>query len=461
MSTYKKPLKRSFLIAILIFLILLGILLSLTQYMHYRRMLYKRYEYYIENVLKYASAGIDKDDLAECMRTGVESEKFRALQTYLDGIRESFDMHFLYVIVPLNTNETDNIQNVIAAVSAYEYENLADELVKLNQLTGNSYSPATAKKYLDAYESGQLSFFEEVSEWGDDYTGLLPLYDSAGNRFAALCMDIDILDIHTQLRQNTVNTIAIIALLGAAFAIAFLWWTGHNVTHPIEQLENSAVRFASTCLEQHDPEALRMELPSIKTDNEVESLAKAILKMSEAMRTYLTNFVYAEDELQRMTILANKDALTNVRNKNAYDTYIREMEERLKREPFPFAILMVDLNYLKRVNDSYGHEKGDEYIKKCCATLCETFAHSPVFRIGGDEFTVILMGHDYENRAALLQKARALFESSAADEKAAPWERISIAIGMAEYHAGDSLEELLERADKNMYREKRRMKIER
>jgi len=444
------------------FLILLGLLLSLTQYLHYRRTLYRRYEHYIENVLNYAAAGIDTDDLAECMRTGVESEKFHALQGYLDGIRDSIDMHFLYVIVPLNTEPTDNIKNVIAAVSQYEYENIPDELVKLNQLTGDSYSPATAKKYLDAYESDQLSFFEEVSEWGDDYTGLLPLHDSAGNRIAALCMDIDILDIHRELRENTIKTIAVIALLGGLFAAAFLWWAKRNITQPIEQLENSAVRFASTCLEQDDPEALRMDLPKISTDNEVESLSRAILKMSEAMRTYLKNFVYAEDELQRMTILANKDALTNVRNKNAYDAYIRELQERLRRESFPFAILMVDLNYLKRINDAYGHEKGDEYLKKCCSMLCRIFAHSPVFRIGGDEFTVILIGQDFENRASLLSSAREEFEASSVDESVPPWERISIAIGMAEYREGsETIEELLERADKNMYREKRRMKIER
>lgn len=462
MSACRKPLKKSFLIAIVVFLVLLCLALSFFQYLRYRSTLYNRYAFYIENVLRYTAAGIDVDDLAECIRTGEESEKFRALQRYLDGIRENTSMHFLYCIVPLNTEPTDNIMNVIAAVTREEYETVPDELVHLGMLSGDAYSPATAKKYLDAYNSGELSFFEEVSQWGDDYTGLLPLYDSQGNRVAALCMDIDILELHTALRSNTVSAVLLVSLLGALFAALFLGWTRHNVIKPIEQLENSAVRFASTCLEQRDPDTLVMDLPEIRTGNEVESLAQAVLQMSAAMRSYLTNFVHAEGELERMTVLANKDGLTGVRNKNAYNAYILELKSSLEAEPFPFAILMLDLNYLKRINDTYGHEKGDNYLKKCCRMICTTFSHSPVFRVGGDEFTVVLLGQDYENRAQLLQGMRREFDASDADASLPPWERLSIAVGMAEYRAGeDTVEDVLERADKNMYREKRRMKIER
>ena len=136
----------------------------------------------------------------------------------------------------------DNVQNVIAAVSQYEYEYLADdELAHLNQLTGDSYSPSTAAKYLHAYESGELSFFEEASEWGVDFTGLLPLYDSEGNRVAALCMDVEVKAIHTQLFLYTVETILIIVLLGVLFSSIFIDWTDTNIVTPILHLERSVV----------------------------------------------------------------------------------------------------------------------------------------------------------------------------------------------------------------------------
>jgi GGDEF domain-containing protein len=53
---------------------------------------------------------------------------------------------------------------------------------------------------------------------------------------------------------------------------------------------------------------------------------------------------------------------------------------------------MFDLNDLKHINDRYGHERGDEYIVNCCRLICQVFKHSPVFRIGGDEFVALLRG---------------------------------------------------------------------
>jgi len=461
MSTCKKPLKRSILLAILTFLTLLGILLGFTQYLLLRGMLYDRYEFYIENLLNYTASLIDKDDLAQCVRTGKESEKFRQLQTALDNIRENSDFHFLYVIVPLNDNETDNIMNVIAAVTQEEYREIPDLLVHLGQLTGTSYSPETARKYLTAYESGQLSFFEEVSEWGDDYTGLLPLYDSAGNRFAALCLDVDILSIHAQLFRSTALTVGLIALLGAAAALLFLRWTNRTVTQPLEQLEQSAARFASNCLKQDDPEALQLDLPAIRTGNEVESLAQAILKMCQAMQSYLLDCVNATSELAKMTDLANKDSLTSAYNKTAYDSYLKDLQEQLDQEPFPFAVLMADLNRLKWVNDQFGHDKGDKYIKKGCALLTQNFSNSPVFRVGGDEFTVVLIGEDYDDRHLLLKKAREDFAHASSDQSAKPWARASISIGMADYRQGrdKTIREVMMRADNEMYKEKRRRKL--
>ncbi|MBR0368732.1 MAG: hypothetical protein IJH86_10120 [Clostridia bacterium] len=283
----RKPLNRSVLIGTIAFILLLCLILGIAQLYSDRRMLYSRYEAYIESILHYVAADIDADDLAECMHTGVESEKYHALQTLLDQFRARLNIHFIYVIEPLNTEPTDNIRNVIAGVSAYEYENLADQLVHLNMLTGDSYSPETAGKYLKAYQSGKLSFFEEISQWGDDYTGLLPLFDSQGNRVAALCVDVDIAEIHTTLRNGILRWLGLILLLGVGFITLFYLWTERNVIKPIERLEASAVDFASKCKNQRDPEALVIDVPPLHSENEVESLSKAVVQMSEAMRDYL------------------------------------------------------------------------------------------------------------------------------------------------------------------------------
>ena len=295
MTKRRRPLNRSILIGTVAFILILCVILGISQLYTDREMLYSRYEAYIESILDYVAAEIDADDLAECMRTGVESEKYHALQTLLDQFRDRLDIHFIYIIEPLNTEPTDNIRNVIAGVSKYEYENMADQLVQLNMLTGDSYSPETASKYLKAYCSGALSFFEEISQWGDDYTGLLPLFDTQGNPVAALCVDVDIAQIHTTLRNGILKWLALILLLGVGFVTAFFLWTKRNVTKPIERLEAGVVAFAAKCKNQRDPEALVIDVPPVHSGNEVETLSEAVTQMSEAMQDYLKGMVTAEN----------------------------------------------------------------------------------------------------------------------------------------------------------------------
>jgi len=456
MSYYRKSLKRSILAATTAFILLLCVVLSAVEFWSCRKMLFDRYEVQIGSILRYVAADIDGDDLKRCIETGVTSEKYDALQVELDRMRARLDIHFIYVIIPVNTEPVDNIINVIAGVSEYERTYLADKLVYLNMPAGDSYPPEVAAKYLNAYQSGKLSFFVEKSEWGEDYTGLLPIFDSEGNKVAALCVDVDIAEIHTVLRSNILTSVVMIVSTGLLFIALFALWADRNVTTPIEKLESSVVDFASKCRDQSNPETLTIDVSSIHTKNEVETLAHAVSEMSEAIRDYMKSIQYTENELARMIVLANKDALTEVRNSNAFKAYKIEMNAKLRGGELRFAALMADVNDLKKINDTYGHEKGDLYIRKSCRMICDVFVHSPVFRIGGDEFAVILTGRDYGDRAALVEELRRQIDATVRDETAQPWERCSVAVGTADFLPGTdaAVEDVLRRADQAMYREK-------
>ncbi len=455
-----KPMKKSILRGTIFFILLLCVILSAVQYTNNKAMLYFQYESSISGILRYAAAEIDVDDLAECIRTGEESPKYHELQMALDKIKENLEIHFIYIIVPLSANPVDNIQNVIAGATQYEYEYEADEIVQLNSLTGDSYSSETAQKYLDAYNSGELSFFEASSEWGTDYTGLLPLFDSKGDAVAALCIDVDVAEIQAKLRNNMVEEVILVSMLGAIFIFIFFSWTERKVSDPIELLETSVVKFASQCRDQKDPEALEIDVPLIHTNNEVEMLANAVSQMSKAIREYVKGIVSAERELARVSVMVNKDALTNVRNKNAFDVFAREQEEIIHGGTAePFALVIADLNGLKKVNETCGHEKGDLYIKKGCRLICGIFSHSPVFRISGDEFAVILAGQAYDERASLISQAQSAFQDLERNESLPLWERCSAAFGVTAYQPGEdrSFEAIFSRAEGNMYQEKERM----
>ncbi|MBQ6060391.1 MAG: diguanylate cyclase [Clostridia bacterium] len=155
------------------------------------------------------------------------------------------------------------------------------------------------------------------------------------------------------------------------------------------------------------------------------------------------------------------DALTAVRNKSAFDLYLQRLPEQAESrgEKLEYAVCFFDCNDLKVINDGYGHEKGDLYLKSTCTTICQVFAHSPVFRIGGDEFAAVLQHGDYEKRHELLE----LFDERCKDLHAIaenPWEKANVARGMAEYdpETDQSAADVVRRADQLMYAHKRSQK---
>ena len=119
-----------------------------------------------------------------------------------------------------------------------------------------------------------------------------------------------------------------------------------------------------------------------------------------------------------------------------------------------FALAVCDVNGLKYVNDSYGHKAGDEYLKSGSRLICETFQHSPVYRTGGDEFVVLLRGHDLEERDALLDQLNRQVEENIPQEKAV------ISVGVAVYDPvhDHSLHQVFEYADTAMYVRKQQLK---
>ncbi|MBR4703705.1 MAG: GGDEF domain-containing protein [Oscillospiraceae bacterium] len=162
-----------------------------------------------------------------------------------------------------------------------------------------------------------------------------------------------------------------------------------------------------------------------------------------------------KSELGTARHLAYTDSLTGIRNKLAYLEKETQMEERIAAGTLAeFAAAMFDLNGLKLVNDTQGHEAGNRLIIQACRMICEHFKHSPVFRIGGDEFAAILEGQDYQNRAAILAAFNGQVEENQRSGQAV------VAAGMAEFAPGqdDSFQVVFERADREMYLRKKELK---
>ena len=163
------------------------------------------------------------------------------------------------------------------------------------------------------------------------------------------------------------------------------------------------------------------------------------------------------EEVSAVYEKARRDDLTGIKNKTAYGEFEAKLNKQIQSgENVKFAIALCDVNGLKTVNDTLGHIAGDEYIRSASRLVCQTFAHSPVFRIGGDEFVAILRGSDFENREKLEK------EFTEAIEKNVDKHKVVVACGISVFdkeHDKD-VSSVFERADALMYKNKMRMKNE-
>ncbi|MBR0415281.1 MAG: GGDEF domain-containing protein [Clostridia bacterium] len=239
--------------------------------------------------------------------------------------------------------------------------------------------------------------------------------------------------------QQLIWNILIVAagVLAVSTAIALLY--SRRIVRPLTQLTEAA--------EQADQGNYDYEL-SYDKDDEVGRLTKTFRRMSNNMKEHI-------DDLSNRVYI---DALTHIKNKGAFATTVEQMQSQQDDADLQldFAIGIFDCNNLKQINDTYGHEKGDIYLQTASQAICRVFQHSPVFRIGGDEFAVILRGEDYVNRELLIRR----FEDNTQKRNAAvenDWEKVDLAMGIADYDPvhDQSVNDVIRRADKMMYEHKR------
>ena len=163
--------------------------------------------------------------------------------------------------------------------------------------------------------------------------------------------------------------------------------------------------------------------------------------------------VKRDEAYNRALQMASRDALTGVKSKYAYDQTIDKLEKEISDgSPIEFAVAVCDVNNLKSINDSKGHQEGDKYLCTACQIVCDVFKHSPVFRIGGDEFAAILRGGDYVRRFDLLKEINDIAKVNTSKDAAV------MACGMSDYQKGDKFADVFNRADEAMYAQKNSLK---
>ena len=247
-----------------------------------------------------------------------------------------------------------------------------------------------------------------------------------------------------------------VVLLALVLLIALIWMRQSmiesneamraNITEYYEQLENGR--------RMEDAHYVEEQIAKEQAED-TRTILMAVGMFAFALVIMLNNNSYMSKRSKESERLANTDPLTGVKSKHAFQLKENDLNASIADErEDDFAIVVCDVNGLKKINDTLGHKAGDEYIREACKMVCDIFQHSPVFRVGGDEFVVILQGRDYSIRRELMI---AMHESSV--------DHISsggavVSAGCSEYRPGEDAgaHVVFERADALMYEEKQRLK---
>lgn len=172
---------------------------------------------------------------------------------------------------------------------------------------------------------------------------------------------------------------------------------------------------------------------------------------------FVVNYLLHQNEVARKSFvheLAYKDGLTGLLNRTSYE---EELQQYRDTNSLPKLVAFFDINRLKTMNDTYGHNVGDELITKVSDAITAEFApHGKCFRIGGDEF-VFIAKDNVHNVEKLKENVMERLDGEHIDQ--APEFKISVAIGYVTYYdTFVSIDEMVDLADQLMYRNKRQIK---
>lgn len=298
-----------------------------------------------------------------------------------------------------------------------------------------------------------------------------PVYTSSGELAGIVNCGIS-MDFAMMDRRNTLISLFLWMLFFTAvvevIAVIFI---NKIVVTPLKTMAKEIEKFKPAEQVTYEKAGV-MDLP-IRSKDEVGVIYNSIRSMQTNIIDYLNDISALQDDKSKaeQDILEkekqigqlheqnSRDPLTGAGSKSAYIRMADELTREITDGTAKFAVIMVDMNNLKRINDEYGHKAGDQYINGCCNIIRKIYVNSQIFRIGGDEFVIISKNSDYENRFSLAEKLKAEYTKSYENTDNELWLRFSAAIGMAEYASDDNTYELVfKRADKAMYEDKLQFK---
>jgi diguanylate cyclase (GGDEF)-like protein len=210
---------------------------------------------------------------------------------------------------------------------------------------------------------------------------------------------------------------------------------GRVMAASVDRLVDGAIRFS---------EGDRTHRIDVRVPPELRRVAGEFNRMIGKIHAY-------EDVLSERAL---KDVLTGLSNRRAFEESMERHWDRMRTSGEPFAMLQMDIDHFKRVNDTYGHTAGDEVLRRVAETITRQLrAAHPVFRTGGEEFSVLIPNAELAEAMVIAERLRAAVAVVAvpvADREIS----VTISIGVADSRGLGGPDDMIRAADAALYRAK-------
>lgn len=209
-----------------------------------------------------------------------------------------------------------------------------------------------------------------------------------------------------------------------------------HIIRPIGELTNAASRIARGELNH---------TVQFTSHDELGKLADSVRKMASELREYI-DYIHAQ---------AYTDAMTSVGNKTSYIDFVNLLDKKIHEGMADFVLFVFDVNGLKRINDTYGHEIGDVLISDAASVLKTVFGDEHLYRIGGDEFVVVRENFTQEDTdAAFVRFNEAVSEFNKGERPYVTELSISYGYTVFDRDGDEDFKVVFQRADGEMYKNK-------
>ena len=372
-----------------------------------------------------AAAMLDGDALRVIQADDVETPEYQSVLKTLSYFQNNIDLEYIYCI-----RDMGNDLFVFTIDPSDDPGEFGEPVVSTEALRLASQGTPSVDKvpYGD--------------RWGRFYSAYTPVYDSKHQITGIVAVDFSAEWYEKEIADQVKTTVKIsaISLIIACITILFIGSRYKKQFQYLIKEMNEVSNGIETLVREVSPEtSMSKQQGEEKADtkNGIEELSNQIQSLQNRL----------SGQISYVRSLAYMDGLTGLGNRTAYEEQVGKLDDEAKTGKARFGVILFDLNGLKGINDQQGHEQGDQAIVMVASILKKVFDDCKIYRIGGDEFVVLMEGScdDVEIRI------------KAVDAQLELTEGITVAKGFSEYLSAtdDGYREVFKRADNAMYFDKK------